>query len=89
MPKASELRAWAKDQGYELLSNKNGIETWGVKGTGGWRLKIKQPSTTLGIDAGSQKWRYSARTKPGVYYDPTTGKTGTRGELGHLDLNPN
>jgi len=89
VPKASELRAWAKDQGYVMLSNKNGVEQWGVKGSGGWRLKIKAPSKTQGIAPESQKWRYSARTKPGEYYNPKTGKTGTRQELGHLDLDPN
>jgi RHS repeat-associated protein len=88
IPKASELREWAKSQGYELLSNENGIEVWGIKGADGWRLKIKHPSTTPGIDSGSQKWRFSARTKPGEYYDPTTGRTGTRSQLGHLDLDP-
>ena len=71
-----------------MLSNKNGIETWGVKGTDGWRLKIKQPSTTTGIDPGSQKWRFSARTKPGEYYNPVTGQSGTRSQFGHMDLDP-
>lgn len=86
MPKASELRAWAKYQGYKLLSNENGIEIWGVDGPEGWRLKIKQPSITPGIDPNSQKWRFSARTKPGEYYHPITGQRGTRKNLGHLDI---
>jgi hypothetical protein len=90
VPKATELRAWAKDQGFELMSNRNGIETWGLKGVeDGWRLKIKAPSQTPGIDPGSQKWRFSARTQPGEYFDPVSGRTGTRGELGHLDVDPN
>jgi len=89
VPRASELRVWGREQGYELLSNKNGIETWGVKGNDGWRLKIKQPSTTPGIDPGSQKWRFSARTKPGEYYNPVTGQSGTRSQYGHLDMDPN
>ena len=78
VPKASELRIWAQEQGYGLFSNKNGIETWGVKGTSDWRLKLKPPSTTPGIDPGSQKWRFSARTAPGKYYNPVTGQSGTR-----------
>ncbi|HEU0227167.1 MAG TPA: hypothetical protein VFQ86_05485 [Arachidicoccus soli] len=51
-----------------MLSNENGIETWGIGGENSWRLKIKEPSTTPGIDPGSQKWRFSARTQPGEYY---------------------
>ena len=89
VPKASELRKWAQSKGYKLLSNENGIEVWGEDGTDGWRLKIKHPSTTPGIEPGSQKWRFSARTKPGEYYDPATGQTGTRGQYGHLDVDPN
>ncbi|MDR3715623.1 MAG: hypothetical protein P4L51_22665 [Puia sp.] len=88
-PKATELRAWAKSKGYKLLSDENGIETWGESGQDGWRLKIKRPSTTPGIHPGSMKWRFSARTKPGEYYDPVTGQTGSRSNLGHLDVDPN
>ncbi|MBP3041624.1 ribonuclease YeeF family protein [Bacillaceae bacterium Marseille-Q3522] len=86
VPKASELRYWAEQQGYEMLSNQNGIEVWGVKGSDGWRLKIKQPSSMPGIHPDSMKPRYSARIELGVYFDPVTGRTGTRKELGHLDL---
>jgi hypothetical protein len=90
IPKATELRAWARSRGYELLRNENGIEVWGEEGiVDGWRLKIKEPSLTIGIDSGSQIWRYSARIEPGVYYDPVTGNLGTRSELGHLELDPN
>lgn len=88
-PKASELRNWAKSKGYKLLSDENGIEVWGEDGQDGWRLKIKEPSKTPGIDPGSQKWRFSARTKPGEYYNPVTGQTGTRAQYGHLDVDPN
>jgi hypothetical protein len=87
-PTASELRAWGQSQGYKLLLDKNGIETWEVEDLDGWRLKLKQPSITPGIDPGSQVFRYSARTEPGTYYDPVTDTTGTRSELGHLLMSP-
>ncbi|WP_279305814.1 RHS repeat domain-containing protein, partial [Leptospira haakeii] len=92
VPKSSELRSWAKEQGYEKLSHENGIEQWGIKGKNGekgdWRLKLKEPSKYENIHPDSKQHRFSARTESGEYFDPTTGKTGTRAEYGHMPLDP-
>jgi len=89
LPTASQLREWAKSQGYEKLkTTDNGIEIWGDKKTGDWRLKLKPPSEYADIDPGSKQFRYSARTPSGEYFDPITGKIGTRSTMGHLPFNP-
>jgi hypothetical protein len=72
-----------------LINNENGIESWGIKETKQWKLKIKAPSTNPEIHEGSKKWRYSARDENGKYFDPATNKTGSRKELGHNELDPN
>ncbi|MFB5652567.1 hypothetical protein ACE5IS_18140 [Leptospira wolffii] len=51
-------------------------------------MKLKEPSQLEHIHPDSKKYRFSARLKPGVYYDPKTGKTGTRTEYGHMDMDP-
>ena len=86
IPKASELRAWAKNQGYETLRYDSSIEVWGIKSNSEWMLKIKQPAKVPGIDPGSIKPRFSARNEAGQYINPVTGQAGTRREFGHLDV---
>jgi hypothetical protein len=93
-PKASELRAWTKLQGYSLLPNTGdgytAPEIW-VDAIGRWRLKIKRPATRAGLHVGSYQERYSCRQFNPVigdleYYDPVSGTFGTRQSHGHLDL---
>jgi len=70
------LRRWAKNQGYVRNKTSN-IERWDDPHTGGWRLKIKREgSTRPGLQPGSRSPRADARTGPGQYIDPLTGKTG-------------
>jgi hypothetical protein len=93
-PKASELRTWAMSQGFILLANTGDAfsapETW-VDSVGRWRLKIKRPATRAGLHIGSSQERFSCReinpiTGELEYYDPASGKFGTRGILGHLSI---
>jgi hypothetical protein len=83
-PKASELRQWAIQKGYELQKNENGIEQWGNRT--GWKLKIKAPSQHPNIHPDSKKYRYFAKDESGNYFDPATGRTGSRKEVGHQEL---
>lgn len=93
-PKASELRAWARSQGFTLLPNTgDGFtvpETW-IDAAGRWRLKIKRPATRAGLHVGSYQERFSCReVNPATgeleYYDPAAKRFGTRGSLGHVPV---
>jgi RHS repeat-associated protein len=87
---ASELRQWAQSQGYRQRPGtgtpQGGPETWEDPVTGEWKLKLKEPSTQPGLASGSNVDRYSAKDAAGNYYDPITGVSGTRSQLGHLPL---
>jgi len=84
-PRASELRDWARRQGFVREAGE-GPETWLDPATGAWRLKLKQASFRDGLHEESQRPRYSARTAEGRYFDPVSGQVGTRKELGHQPL---
>lgn len=93
-PKASELRTWAKSEGYTLLRNTgdgySAPETW-VDALGRWRLKIKRAATRSGLHFDSYRERFSCReinpaTSALEYYDPILMTFGPRGALGHLPL---
>lgn len=70
------LRRWAGSRGYVRDEDSN-IERWNDPVTGEWRLKIKhEGSLRPGLQQGSQVPRADAKTGPGDYINPLTGKTG-------------
>ncbi len=93
-PKASELRSWARSQGFVQVSFADAKEVspeiW-VDDEGRWRLKIKRPVRRAGLHKDSYRDRFSCREinpKTGYleYYNPSIGAFGTRNSMGHLQI---
>ncbi|MBH5318329.1 RHS repeat-associated core domain-containing protein [Paenibacillus sp. GSMTC-2017] len=87
----SNLRTWAKNNGWEQKYTDGGVEMWGVKnadGTFNWRLKLKpEVSTRDGLGVGSNQPRFDARIDDkGTYINPFTGQKGGRDVGTHIPL---
>ncbi|MFF2879155.1 DNRLRE domain-containing protein [Gottfriedia sp. NPDC057991] len=83
------LRKWAKSKGWIRKYTDGGVEMWGVKKHGEfkWRLKLKpEASNRPGLQEGSNKPRFDARLKEGVYVNPFTGHVGGKSVGTHLPL---
>ena len=88
-----KLRELARQRGMQSTGRRGYTESY--RGANGERLNIKhRGASSSGLQQGSYRPRFDYRTRPGTntspaqYTDPFTGKTGPKGDLSHIPLEP-
>lgn len=85
----SKLRSIAKSRGLNNLGRQGYTETWGGGKNGLERLNIKfEGGKSAGLHPNSKVPRFDYRVDAGKYWDPFAGKTGPKGALSHVPLEP-
>jgi RHS repeat-associated protein len=88
-----KLRELAQQRGMQSTGRRGYTESY--RGPNGERLNIKhRGASSPGLQQGSYRPRFDYRTRPGTsnspaqYRDPFTGRTGPKGDLSHVPLEP-
>lgn len=87
--RVAKLRSIAGSRGLQNAGKKGYVETWKGGTNALEKLEIKfEAGKSANLQAGSKVPRFSYRTDAGTYWDPFTGRTGPKGALSHVPLEP-